>query len=196
MGKALNLPVIITFLIGAAPSIAQSRASLGQAKLGHLPSASDQTLRLLSPSRRPRILSVGMLKRVFACGSMRGLLFIVGSLIFLISADMNWSVQANEVSQADSKRFDALKIKYGTLVLDLSQSVKSAGNDQVRNCLALITSQAQIVGGYVGHVANLIGLASAMRDERDEFVVLYLLHDFAPQFIEPKSLSLRNSVIA
>jgi hypothetical protein len=125
---------------------------------------------------------------------MRATLFGVAiwSLTFFVVTGAS-SAQANRITRADAERFESLRVKVATVVLDLGQAVSSAENEQTRNCLSIIHYQGQIIAGDVGHVDNLITLASLMRDEQDESAVLYLLYKFVHPFIE--ALSSRRQLI-
>jgi hypothetical protein len=125
---------------------------------------------------------------------MRARLFGVAiwSLTFFLVTG-TWSAQANRITRSDAERFESLRVKVSTVVLDLGQAASSAANEHTRNCLSIIRYQGQLIAGDVGHVDDLITLASLMRDDQDQSAVLYLLYKFVHPFIE--SLASRSQLI-
>jgi hypothetical protein len=135
---------------------------------------------------RTRSLAVVGVDEPFSATEMRATLFAVGvwSLTFFLVTGPNWAAQANRITRADAERFESLRIKVATVVLDLEKSVSSAANEQTRNCLNTISYQGQLIARDAGHVSDLITLASLMRDSQDETAVLYKLYTFVHPFIE------------
>jgi hypothetical protein len=107
---------------------------------------------------------------------------VSGSLAILLGLG---TAQANTITKEEAGRFYSLRQKLRTLSSDVNQSSQQVvGNNPAFWCLNLISTQAQLVEAVQGHVGELVMLASVMRDEGDELVVLHELRIIIPVGVE------------